>query len=169
MLFKHTPKKSSMTKDRARTSKATMKKKRASKICSFRSKRTVSNEFVHVSFTGFNTSKKCDVDYLRVDESGSKRCLKWMDKRDEIMIPDRKITVRFELEFDKGPFDVTFKTKRREGFTRQKLAKCIIQQYHKMFQRKSRYGVWVKRMNLIGVLSLSGKRHDVYTLWVDIN
>jgi len=92
-----------------------------------------------------------------------------MDGKDDIVIQDRKITVRFELEFDKGPFDVSFKTKSRDGFTRQELAKCIIQQYHKMFKCKKRYGMWVKRINLIGVLSLSGQRHDVYTLDIDIN
>ena len=168
MLFKHTQKQTSATKDRGHKSKV-IAKKRGSKSCSFHRKRTVSNDFVHVSFSGFNASKECEIDYLRVDESGSKRCLKWMDGKDDIMIQDRKITVRFELEFDKGPFDVSFKTKCRDGFTRQELAKCVIQQYHKMFQCKKRYGIWVKQMNLVGVLSLSGKRHDIYTLDVDIN
>lgn len=132
-------------------------------------KKKTSKEHIHVEFGGFNSSKDTSIDFLRVDESGVRNCIRWMDDKDAIVIPDQKVVIRFELEFDKGPFNVSFATKNKSGFTRQKLASKIAAQYQKMFQNKSRYGSWVRQLNKVGILSLSGQRGGVFTFDVDIN
>ena len=89
-----------------------------------------------------------------------------MDNKDELVIKDKSIRMKFEFEFENGPFVETLKA--NKGFTRFSLAKAIGIKYQELFKRTSVIK-WVKDIETVGVKNVSTNEDGVYEIDVDIN
>ena len=118
-------------------------------------------ETAPVFFNGKNT------DYLMIDRCGLKRSLRHMYNKDELVIKSNHISLRYDFEFDKGPFYRRLTA--RSGFTRTDLAKAIAKHYQELFDKRKSNGVWVKHLSSVGIYAIHYNAQDnVYDFSIDI-
>ena len=119
-----------------------------------------------VEFLGYDSKKECDIDYLRVDCKGLSRSLKYMNDKHEMITKKKRILVKYEFEFENGPFIETLVSK--SGFTRSSLAEAIAVKYQELFKRPSVIK-WVKKLATVGVKNVSKNEDGIYEIDADIN
>ena len=124
---------------------------------------------VYVDFSGYDSKKGLNVDYLRVDPKGFAYCMKYMDGKENIVIKDKKICINFDFEFDNGPFTETLHAQSARGFTRASLAQSVFEKYTELFKQANKKR-WVKDIKTIAVKQIYLNNDDgVYAIDVDIN
>ena len=121
-----------------------------------------------VFFEGFDKSTDTETCHLHIDEEGLKHSLKCMDHLDEMVIPKNKIRVKYEFEFDDGPYVRDIRSPGK-GITRKELSIQLAKHYQKFFENRAKYGVWVQDITSIGISAMSYNRDEkVYELNVDL-
>lgn len=122
-----------------------------------------------IFFEGFDKSEDTETCHLHVDQRGLKHTLKCMDNPGEIIIPKNTIRVKYEFEFDNGPYIRVMRNADKKEFTRKDVAIRLAQHYQKFFNNRAKYGVWVQDISCIGINAISyNSREKVYELSVDL-
>lgn len=105
--------------------------------------------------------------HLHVDKKGLKRTLQNMFNINDKVIDKPVIKIKYELEFDNGPYIKTLKS--TSGFTRKLLAKRISQHYEHFFKYPKKYGLYIDDLSSIGINAISyNSTEDVYEMCIDL-
>lgn len=124
---------------------------------------------VDVFFEGFDKKEDTETCHLHVDQGGLEHTLKCMDNPDEIVIPKNTIRVKYEFEFDDGPYFRVIRNSNKKGLTRKDVAVQLARHYQKFFKNRAKYGLWVKDISSIGISAISyNHKEKVYELNVDL-
>lgn len=122
-----------------------------------------------ILFEGFDKSEDTEICHLHVDEQGLKHSLKCMDKPNEIIISTSNIRVKYEFEFDNGPYIRAIRNTNKKGLTRKDVAIQLAGHYQKFFKNRAKYGLWVQDISSIGISAITYNRNEkVYELYVDL-
>ncbi len=122
-----------------------------------------------IFFEGYDRAEGTETCHLHVHEEGLRHSLKCMDHLNEIIIPKNMIRVKYEFEFDNGPYIRVMRNANKKGFTRKDVAIGLAKQYQKFFKHRAKYEVWVKDISCIGINAISYNISEkVYELSVDL-
>ena len=120
-----------------------------------------------IFFEGYDKAEGTETCHLHVDEQGLRHSLKCMEHPDEMIIPKKMIRVKYEFEFDNGPYIRVMRSEK--GFTRKDVAIGLAKQYQKFFKNRVKYEVWVQDISCIGINAISyNSGENVYELCVDL-
>lgn len=122
-----------------------------------------------ICFEGYDRAEGTETCHLHVDGRGLRHSLKCMDHPDEIIIPKNMIRVKYEFEFDNGPYIRVMRNADKKGFTRKDVAIGLAKQYQRFFNNRAKYEVWVQDISCIGINAISyNSSEKVYELCVDL-
>ena len=122
-----------------------------------------------IFFEGYDRAEGTETCHIHVHEEGLRHSLKCMDHLNEIIIPKKMIRVKYEFEFDNGPYIRVMRNEGKKGFTRKDVAIRLAKHYQKFFKNRAKYGVWVQDISSIGISAITYNRIEkVYELYVDL-
>lgn len=122
-----------------------------------------------IFFEGYDRAEGTETCHLHVDGRGLRHSLKCMDHPDEIIIPKNMIRVKYEFEFDNGPYIRVMRNADKKGFTRKDVAIGLAKQYQRFFNNRAKYEVWVRDISCLGINAISyNSSEKVYELCVDL-